>query len=125
MSLLEHARLLWKRTTTDTGDFAMEAVFTSPANQTAGVKVWHTRHQMAIDELGHAINANQAHVTVSEQTLLDADYTTRNVDGKIELTGHRVTITYPTGEERTYQVQNQFPNETIKTITLLLTEYSS
>lgn len=125
MNLLETARALWLARTTDQNGFAMAAVFTSPANHTAHVNVYHARHQMGINELGQTVNANQAHVTVVEQALLDASYTTRDTNGKISLTGHRVTITYPTNEVRNYQVQNQYPNETIKTITLILTEYKS
>ena len=84
-----------------------------------------TKHHIAIDpETGQAVNVKNVHVSVAETALIAAGYTVRNAGGEVALKNHIVKYADSTGTIKTYQVNEQFPDETLGIIVLILGDYA-
>jgi hypothetical protein len=67
------------------------------------------------------INTRHAHVTVSEQLLIDAAYPTRNTTtGDVDMLNHRITYTDSTGTARTYLIREVHQDETVGILVFVL-----
>lgn len=99
-------------------DFAIPVRFIHGA-QDVTVNAIHTRHNLGIDTEGNRVNTPNAHVTVSEELLVNAGYTVR-INDEVRMVGHVVYATDSAGIERKYLIAQTFPDETIGTITCML-----
>lgn len=125
MSLIAQAKADIEKITGNTGEFAKGMTFTSPTppGQTAVVNGLHTKHHLGVDTDGAEVNAENAHVSVSEKALTDEGYTVRNAEGEVDLKDHKVTVKDSTGVNITYVIREWFQNETIGLIVCILGDY--
>ena len=98
-------------------EFSAEISFSTPSDVTpevtADVKGFNSLHSLAINpETGLPVNSLNAHVSVHEQVLIDAGYTTRNDRGQVSLKNHRVTLSYASGTSQTFLINQVWPNDT-------------
>lgn len=82
-----------------------------------------TKHHINFDSDGLPINSKNAHVTIDENYLLDNDYPVRNSKGEVSLMKHRISVPDSTGVVRNYVVKENFPDETLGLIVLILGDF--
>lgn len=124
MGLIEQVKADAKQIMENTGDFGVVMTFVAPDNSTATVAGMHTKHRISLSPEGIPINARNAHVSVSEESLTALGYPVR-VGDEVEMTGHKVTVKDSTGEDKTYVIREWFPDETIGLIVCILGDYAS
>ncbi len=81
------------------------------------------KHHMAFDTEGQKLNSEQAHVSISESKLVDAGYPVR-VDGDVSMIGAIVKYKDSTDVEGKYKVNENYPDETLGLIVLILSRYA-
>lgn len=91
-----------------TTDFATSIVFTSPLGESKTVKGYAGKHSLNVNEIGFVtVNSKECYCNVSEQTLLNAGYITRDSNGNlISFAKHLVNWTDVSGQNKTYIIQN-------------------
>ncbi len=119
MGLIAQAKADIKQITSNEDDFGVVLTFTAPTAEVATVAGIHTKKHFAIDTEGNAMNSKQAHISVSEELLTEADYPVRTY-GEVNLKNHKVAVADSTGTVCTYIIKQWFPNETVGLITCLL-----
>lgn len=82
-------------------------------------------HHLAFDAENNPVNSKHAHVTISEQSLIDANYTVRKSDGNLFMRNHLVSYADSTGTVKKYVVSENFADETLGTITLMLKSFGN
>lgn len=122
MSLLDRAKADIETITSNTNDFGKTMTLISPHGDELEVTGLHTKHHLAIDDEGELVNSKNAHISVSEKFLTDGGYPVR-INGEVSLKNHRVRVTDSTGEEKTYSINQWFPDETVGLITCILGKY--
>ena len=124
MSLTEKAIADAQQITSNGNDFGVSCVFVSPLNVTATVNVLHTKHNTGYDsETGERIQSKIASIAVSEPLLNSVGYVTRDNAGECTLKNHRVSITDSTGIVKEYKVSENYPDEKIGLIVLILVDF--
>ena len=102
-------------------DWGMIIDLTSPNGDTLSVGGFHTKHHMSYDEGGAIVNHKHASVAVSELNL--GNYPVRDVNGEVDLLGHKVFVNDSTGIQKKYLVQQAFPDEKLGLIVLILSDF--
>jgi hypothetical protein len=122
MSLLETARNDIANISSNSAGFGVLMSFISPSSpaETCTVKGLFSRHHIDVNRQGVAFNSRMAHVSVSEIVFDDANYTIRNANGEVDLKGHKITV-----EGVQYVVNQWFPSDTGKLITIILGKYGT
>jgi len=121
MGLLKQAQKdIEQITTNDATGFAVVAYMYLSNGTIAKVKGTTARHYLGFDTDGVKISSLNAHVSFSEKTLTDAGVTVRNSAGEVNLLGKRVQINDSADVLRDYVVVEQYPDETIGLIVLIL-----
>jgi hypothetical protein len=87
------------------------------------VKAVASRHHLDFNDEGVPINSENAHVSVSEQTLLDAEFPTRNGNNEVNLVDVLVSYADVNQVVKTYQIDSVFPSETLGIFVLTLGTY--
>lgn len=124
MTLKERAKRDIERITSNTDEWAQSAVLTATNGTTLTVALIHTKHHLGIDaELQKWANTKNAHISVSEQQLIDGSYPYTNPDGEVDLLNHKVAVADSAGVTITYKIEQWFPNKTIGLITCLLGDF--
>ena len=112
----------------ESGGFETEITFQSspaqPLQQTVTITGLAIKHHLDIDTDGLPIRSQHAHVTVSEESLTDKGYTTRNAKGQAYLKDNLVSFADSTGVVKTYIVTDQLPDTTLGCIPLILGNYN-
>lgn len=125
MGLIEQAKEDIEEITSDLEGFGVEMVLTAPTGEVLPITGLHTKHHLAIDqETMKQVNSKNAHISVSEQFLIDAGYPYRNADNEVYLQGHLVTVNDSTGNSCVYVIREWFPDRTIGLIVCILGDYS-
>lgn len=75
-------------------------------------------------DFGEQLSVKTARLMVSEKSLVDAEYPVRNSANKVALKGHRITYTDLSGQQATYIVAEQYPNNLTGLIVLQLGEFA-
>jgi len=120
MGVFDLARADWQRFTQEV-TLKFKPTFADITTEVLGLA---TKHHKAYDfETGRAINSKQSHCSVSEQLLLDLNYTVRDSDNEVSMVNHLVSWTDSTGLESTYKIAQVFPDETNGMITFILSDY--
>ncbi|MES2287263.1 MAG: hypothetical protein V4547_16345 [Bacteroidota bacterium] len=89
------------------------------------LKGLNSKHSLGFDDNGNSVNSKTARITVIEKHLAALNYPVRNsVTGEVDLKKHRVTVKDSTLIEKYYVVNENIPNETFGTITLILGNYT-
>ena len=124
MSLFQKAIADARQITSNGNDFGIPCLFTSPTQETATVNVIHTKHNTGFDfETGERVNTKISSIAVSEPLLNAEGYTTRDASDECTLKNHRVKIKDSTGNEKEYLVAENYPDETLGLIVLILNDY--
>lgn len=124
MGLYLQAKADIEQITSDLDGFGKALKFYDPASGViAEVVGTFARHWMGFDEQGVGIDAAQAHVSVSEKFFKDAGFPVRASDGEVTMLGKLVNFAGSAEIDRTYIVAEQYPDETIGLIVMILAEY--
>lgn len=86
------------------------------------LKCIHTKHNLGIDvETGAQIRSKNAHVTISEQDLIDAIYPYRNIKTQeVNLENHIISAPDSSGSVKKYVILSARPSETFGVIVCIL-----
>ena len=122
MNLTERAILDAEEITSNGNDWGVSAIFNSTNGETATVNVIHVKHNTGFDLDGIRVNSKKATITVSEIMLANLGYTTRNSHSEATLKGHSVTIPDSTGISKNYIVSENYPDEKLGLIVLILVD---
>jgi hypothetical protein len=110
--------------TGDLSGFGKAMTFTAPNAATAAVTGTTARHHLSFDTDGVRVSSRNIHVTVAEKQFIDKSYPVRNASGDVALQGHRVAVADSTGVVKNYVVREQYPDETVGLIVLILGVYA-
>lgn len=124
MNLFEQVKRDIQQITTAINEFSTPVVFTAPTGETASVYAQYSDHSNTYDSEGVPISGKFTHVAISESTLTDEGYPTRNSAGLINLLNHVVSVSYADGSTKTYIVHETRPDYTINLILLILSDYN-
>lgn len=108
------------------GSFSVEITFTNiTESESVVVNGLISKHNLSINpENGLPVNAKNAHISVVESVLNDADYTTRNAENEIDLKDHKVSFTDLASEINfTYLIDESMPSETTGLIVCTLGDH--
>lgn len=121
---LTRARNDWNRFITG-GGFEVDLTFRTPSGSvTKTVKGLGIKHHLSIDNEGVSQNQLNAHVTVSEKTLVDAGYPVRDGNEIVALKDHIVSFEDSTGIESSYIITQSYPDETVGVIVCIIGEFN-
>lgn len=84
-----------------------------------------TKHHLNYSPEGIAINSTNARVTISEAQLTATGFTVRDSKNNVVLLKSLVSYPDSNGNTQNYIVKEQFPDETVGVIILILSEYGS
>ena len=119
---MDQIRLDVQKITSDLNDFPVPITMIAPTGETLVLTAIHTKHHLGIDTDGNIINSKKASIAFSEALLLPP-YPVRNVNEEVDLEGHKVIAKDSTGVDKTYSVQQQFPDEMIGLLVLILEDF--
>lgn len=119
MSLLQRAQSDAQRFISDLNGFAVQVHFTAPDGTEATVAGVFSNHNVGVSEQNVPVNSQKASVTVSEQTLVDAEYPVRK-NGVVALEAHKVSYKDSTGVLKNYRVAEVFSDRTVGNVVLIL-----
>ena len=123
--ILELARSASKFAMSQSG-FEEDVTIISPnGSSTAEVQGLATKHYIGFNEVGAQISSKNAHVCVYESDLVGLNYPVRDSNNEISLYRHRVNVADSTGNVKNYIVTEQYPNESLGFIVLILGSYVS
>lgn len=83
-----------------------------------------SKHHISFDSDGNQVNTKGIFVTVDEQVLQDAGYPVRNSRSEVALLNHVVAYADSTGVVKSYVVRENYPDETLGIILLILGNYA-
>jgi len=69
------------------------------------------------------VNTKNAHISFSEQQLIDALYPYRNTGDEVALFNHKIDVKDSTGNIKNYVIREWFPDETIGVILCILGDF--
>ena len=106
------------------GGFEETIVLTNPSgDKSLSLTGFATKHHISFDSDGLPINGKNAHVTVDEKFLVDNGYPVRNSGGEVSLLKYKVSVPDSSGLVKNYVVKENFPDETLGLIVLILGDY--
>lgn len=121
--LIEQAKGDWQKFSSDLNGWGVAITLTAPTAEVANIAGLGTNHHIGVDSDGNAINTKNAHITISEQLLVDAGYPVRDSDNEVAIINHRVSYKDSTGITKEYVIEETFPDETIGMITCILNDF--
>lgn len=127
MNLKERAKRDIERITANTNEWAEEITLIAP-NDTPQLVVTglFTKHSLGVDaQLQKWANVPNAHVSISEQLLVDGEYPYVLSSGEISFHNHKVSVVDSSGQTYIYRIEQWFPNRTVGLITCILGEYQN
>ena len=124
MSIIEKAIADVKKITSDSNGFGVTMTITAPDSSSVQFVGTYSQHHMSFDTEGLMTSSKNAHCSVSESILTGLGYTVRNANNEVALLGHRINLTDSSGTARTYVVREQYPDETVGLIVLILGSYT-
>jgi len=80
-------------------------------------------HHLSFDTENQTVNSKNAHITVSESSLIAVNFPYRNAKNEVFLRGILVSFEDSNGISKTYIVKENFADETLGTIVLNLGLY--
>jgi len=122
--IIDMAKADIEQITGDLNGWGKSMTFTAPNSATATVTGTTARHHQSFDTDGVKVSSRNIHVSVSEKQFTDNSYPVRNGQGDVALQGHRVAVADSTGTVKQYVVREQYPDETIGLIVLILGTYA-
>lgn len=125
MGLIAQAKADIEAITSNLDEFGVSMTLTAPApgNETVTLVGLHTKHRVSLDTEGNFVNAKNAHISISEKFLTDADYPVRNDRGEVFLFNHRVSVADSTGTAKEYVIREWMPDESVGLIVCILGDF--
>ncbi len=106
------------------GGFQETITMVTPSNdKTISLTGLATKHWINFDTDGMPVNSKNVHVCIDESKLIELSYPTRNAKGEIALLKHKVSFADSSGLIKNYIVRENFPDETLGLIVLILGDY--
>ena len=104
------------------GRFQEDIILTHPSGApVVNITGIHTKHWIQYDGEGNQYNGKNAHITISEKTLVDLGYPTRNQKtGNIDLKNHKVSVKDSSNVVKKYVITQVNPTETFGLIICIL-----
>lgn len=121
--LLQLAKRDAKRIITQGGFEEDLELITPNGSLTISLTGFATKHWITYDTDGNAINSSNIHITVSENDLQTLAYPYRDANGKVKLINHKVNFIDSSGNVGNYIVLENYPDETLGLIVLILRFY--
>lgn len=84
-----------------------------------------SKHWVSFDTDGNSANSKNAHICLSEDELVLANYPVRNSQNEVHLLNHRVSTTDSSGLVKKYVIKEWYPDETLGLIVCILGDYES
>lgn len=92
-------------------NYNLNFFFNTPEVSIMGI---HTDRHMNLDTLENkVVNTKIAHVSFSEQALLDLSFPIRNADGEVDLKGYMMEVTNDNGDVILYRIEQWYPDESV------------
>jgi hypothetical protein len=125
MGLLQRARADARTILSDLAGWATMMTFVNLDGEVADINgTFFKRTVVVMGSDGTPTNARQIHITFAERDLIEAYYTCRNSDGKVDMLDHKVTCADSTGLLETYKIREWHPDETLGIIRCMLGDYT-
>lgn len=104
--------------------YQVDIEMTTPDNtQTINISGWAVKHHVSFDSDGNQVNTKTVRATVDESVLSSLGYPVRTLKGEIRLINHVVSFKDSSGELKSYIVRENFPDENLGIIVMLLGDY--
>jgi hypothetical protein len=123
MGLIDQIRADIINISTSQSDFGVPIAMTAPTLQSISLYGLHSKHHLGINGDGNRVNAKNAHISIPEKALSDANYPVRNVRGEVDLKGHKVSAPDNTGIVKLYKISEWYPSETTGLIVCILVDF--
>lgn len=120
--VLNMAREDVKEITSEGGFQTDVTVITKDKVTTVIVPAIAMKHHLAFDTDGQKLNSEQAHITISEEILTDAGYPVR-IGNDVSMIDSIIKYTDSSNVEGSYKVNENFPDEVLGLITLIISRY--
>ncbi len=125
MSLIAQAQADIKQITSNLCEFAVDIKLINTTNQIINTKGLHTKIHLAVDTDGNMVNAKKAHISFSEDNIIELGFSIRNAKGEVDLRKWKADVKDSTGIVKNYSIQQWFPDETIGLIVCILEDYGT
>lgn len=107
------------------GGFEETITIVTPAkDKTLTLTGFATKHHINFDSDGNQINSKNVHICISESDLVANSYPVRNAKNEIFLLKHLVSFPDSSGVVKNYVVRENYPDETLGLIVLILGDYT-
>ena len=112
------------------GTWGCDITLTAPApgSEIANIRGFSSKHNLKIDpDTGLPVNSQNIHVSFAESVVLDANpnYPTRDQNGEIYFKDHFVNFADAAGNVGNFQIDENFPDETLDLIVCILGVYAN
>lgn len=94
-------------------------------DKTIDITGFATKHHINFDSDGLPVNTKNVHICISEDDLVAAEYPVRNAKQEVALLKHIVVFKDSTGNDKHYQINETFPDETLGLIVCILSDKSN
>ena len=101
------------------GGFEEDITLTAPSGFSVQTTGFATKHHIKFESDGTSFNAKNAHICVDEEELTALGYPVR-INDEVDLKGHIAVFKDSSGVDKTYIVNEQFPDETLGLIVCIL-----
>lgn len=109
---------------TNIGGYQEEIQLTTPdGSLSIAITGWCFKHHISFDSDGNQVNTKNARATIEEDVLVANSYPVRNAKSEISLLRHLVSFKDSSGIVKNYIVRENFPDETLGIIVLILGDY--
>ena len=109
--------------TSDGGFQSDVTVMTSDKTTSVVIPAIAMKHHLSFDAEGQNVNSEQAHISLSESLLVSKGFPVRNSNNDVSMIGVIIKYTDSSGVEGSYVVNENYPDEAIGLITLILSRY--
>ena len=124
MSLVDRAREDAKRIITNSNEWGVEIILTTPDNSTSlTLNGLHTKHSISFDTDGNEVKGRNSHVNLVESVLIDNSYPYKNNDDEVMLRNHKVRVADSKGLEIEYIIREFLPDEFLGVIVCILGDF--
>ncbi len=122
-SLFQLAKRDAKRFVTSGGFEETITLITPSKDKTFTLTGFATKHHINFDSEGNQINSKNVHICVDETLLTANNYPVRNAKGEVSMLKHLVSFSDSSNEIKNYIVRENYPDETLGLIVLILGDY--
>lgn len=99
-------------------------LITPSKDKTLTLTGFATKHHINFDSDGNQINSKNVHICISESDLVANSYPVRNAKNEISLLKHLVSFPDSSGVVKDYVVKENYPDETLGLIVLILGDFT-